>query len=154
MVNGKMKRKIGSLYDRWLSTLHLPAIMRPMDVSDGLARIRPVRSVGWLKRVSSRRRPGHVRAVVVTGNELASVVPPRQRLELLTRDVSLHRWRHWSIPQDNKTARVTDQNFIGLARMNKECLNSTRIDLEVLWRVLHHDVLVNDVLVDWEGTQV
>jgi hypothetical protein len=56
---------------------------------DGLARIRPVRGVWRLQGVTSGRRPGDIGSVIVTGNELASVVPPSKGLQLLRRDVRL-----------------------------------------------------------------
>ena len=134
--------------------MEVPVVVSPVNASDGLARVRAVGGVGRLERVTSGRRPGDVRAVVVAGNELAAVVPPSQRLELLRRDVGVHGRSRRAVPEDDEAARVADQDLFGLPRMDQKSLDGSRIDLEVFRRVLHHDVLVDDVLVDGEAAEV
>ena len=137
-----------------MTNINVPVVVSPVNAGDGLARVGAVRGVGRFKRVTSCGRPRDVGAVVVAGHELTSVVPPSQRLELLGRDVRVNRRRRRTVPEDDEAAGVADQDLFGLARMDQKSLDGSGIDLEVLRRVLHHDVLVNDVLVDGEAAEV
>ena len=128
--------------------------MSPVHFRDGLAGVGPVRRVRRFEWVTSGRRPGDVRPVVVTGNELASVVSPGQRFQLLTGDVGLNGGSGRAVPQDDQATRVPDQDLLVFSRMDQQSLDGARIDFEIFWRVLHDDVLVDDVFVDGKVGEV
>ena len=118
-------------------------LVRPLDLGDGLAGVRPVRRVGRLERLRAAplRGPDDVGAVVVRRHELAAVVAPRQRLELLRRHVRLQRRLRLAVPQDDQAPRVADEEAAELVWLHQKGLHGAGVHLEVLGRPLHGLVL-------------
>ena len=87
-------------------------------------------------------RPKYVGPVVVDGDELAFVPPPRQTLQLLVGHESLDGGAGaGSVPQDDQASRVPDQQQVRVGGVQQQAFHSPRVHFEVVGSTLNHNVL-------------